>query len=240
MAAILLGIGTARGWRSTILGALAGFTLLTALTIILGNALLRIPIQGLRVVAGSLLLILGLQWLKKALLRIARPRTRKRASVEGQALSPEIIDWYAFVVAFKAVLLEGLEIAFIVATFGAEANQIGTALIGALAALVAVAGAASLTRNRLARVPREWLRFAVGVVLAAFGTFWAAEGMSVRLPGGEWSLVGLLAGMTAMAFAYLALLRSHGAARIAESWQEPLYAIHFELREILVRLHHRR
>jgi uncharacterized membrane protein len=217
MAAILVGVGTARGWRSTIFGAVAGFSLLTALTIVLGNALLHIPIQGLRVVVGSLLLILGLQWLKKALLRIALPRTKKRSSVEGQALSLESIDWYAFVVAFKAVLLEGLEIAFIVITFGAEANQIGTAVIGALAALIAIGGVAFLTRRWLSRVPREWLRFAVGVVLAAFGTFWAAEGASVRWPGGDWSLVGLLAGMTAIAFAYLALLRSHGAARIAES-----------------------
>jgi uncharacterized membrane protein len=217
MAAILVGVGTTRGWRSTILGAVAGFSLLAALTVVLGNALLRIPIQGLRVVVGSLLLIFGLQWLKKALLRIARPRTKKRASVEVQALSPESIDWYAFVVAFKAVLLEGLEIAFIVVTFGAEANQISTAVIGALAALVTVGGAAFLTRRWVSRVPREWLRFAVGVVLAAFGTFWAAEGASVRWPGYEWSLVGLLAGMTAMAFAYLALLRSYGAARIAAS-----------------------
>ena len=217
MAAILVGVGTTRGWRSTILGALAGFALLTALTIVLGNALLRIPVQGLRVVVGSLLLILGLQWLKKALLRIARPRTRSKASVEAQPLSPARIDWYSFVVAFKAVLLEGLEIAFIVVTFGAEANQIGTAVMGALAALVAVGGVAFLTRRWLSRVPREWLRFAVGVVLVAFGTFWAAEGASVRWPAGDWSLVGLLAGMTAMAFAYLALLRSYRATRILES-----------------------
>jgi uncharacterized membrane protein len=177
--------------------ALAGFALLTALTIVLGNALLRIPVQWLRVVVGSLLLILGLQWLKKALLWIALPRTKKRASVEAQPLSSERIDWYSFVVAFKAVLLEGLEIAFIVVTFGTEANQIGTAVIGVLAALVAVGGVAFLTRRWLSRVPREWLRFAVGVVLVAFG--------------------GLLAGMTAMAIAYLALLRSHGAASIAKS-----------------------
>jgi len=217
MAAILVGVATARGWRSTILGAVAGFSLLTVLTVVLGNALLRIPIQGLRVAVGSLLLILGLQWLKKALLRIARPRTKKRASVEAQPLSPTKIDWYSFVVAFKAVLLEGLEIAFIVVTFGAEASQIGTAVIGALAALVAVGGIVFLTRKWLSRVPREWLRFAVGVALAAFGAFWAAEGASVRWPGGDWSLVGLLTGMTAMAFSFLALLRSHGAARIAES-----------------------
>jgi uncharacterized membrane protein len=216
MAAILVGVGTARGWRSTILGSLAGFVLLTVLTIVLGNTLLRIPIQGLRVVVGSLLLILGLQWLKKALLRIALPRMKKRAVVEAQPLSPARIDWSSFVVAFKAVLLEGLEIAFIVVTFGAEANQIGTAFIGALAALVAVGGVAFLTRRWLSRVPREWLRFAVGVILTAFGTFWAAEGANVRWPGGDWSLVRLLTGMTAMAFVFLALLRSYGAARIAE------------------------
>ena len=101
MAAILVGVGTARGWRSTILGSLAGFALLTVLTTVLGNTLLRIPIQGLRVIVGSLLLILGLQWLKKALLRIARPRTRSKASVEAQPLSPARIDWYSFVVHSK-------------------------------------------------------------------------------------------------------------------------------------------
>jgi uncharacterized membrane protein len=217
MAAILVGVGTARGWRSTVLGALAGFALLTALTIVLGYALLRIPIQGLRVVVGSLLLILGLQWLKKALLRIALPRTKKRASVEGQALSPESIDWYAFVVAFKAVLLEGLEIAFIVVTFGVEANQIGTTVIGAVAALVAVSAVAFLTRRWLSRIPREWLRFAVSIVLAAFGTFWAAEGAGIRWPGGDWSLLALLAGTAATAFTFLSLLRARGVARIAGS-----------------------
>ena len=100
MKAIMVGVGTARGWRSTILGTLAGFALLTVLTTVLGNTLLRIPIQGLRVIVGSLLLILGLQWLKKALLRIARPRTKSKASVEAQPLSPARIDWYSFVVAF--------------------------------------------------------------------------------------------------------------------------------------------
>ena len=93
MTAILIGVGTARGWRSTLLGAVAGFALLTVLTTVLGSTLLRIPIQGLRVIVGSLLLILGLQWLKKALLRIARPRTRSKVSVEAQPLSPARIDW---------------------------------------------------------------------------------------------------------------------------------------------------
>jgi uncharacterized membrane protein len=207
MMAILVGVGATRGWRSTLLGAAAGFGLLSALTVGLGNALLKIPIQGLRVAVGSLLLILGLQWLKKALLRIAQPRPRKNVASQAEPRSTQNVDWYAFVVAFKAVLLEGLEIAFIVVTFGAEANRIGTAAAGAAAALAVVGGIAFLTRRWLAQIPREWLRFAVGIVLAAFGTFWAAEGANVHWPGGDWSLLGLLAMITGTAIAYLALLR---------------------------------
>src|SRR5947209_14218202 len=120
MMAILVGVGTTRGWRSTFLGAAAGFAFLAGLTITLGSALLTIPIQALRLAVGSLLLILGLQWLKKALLRIARPSARNSARRLSFRLCPGTIDWYALVVAFKGVLLEGLEIAFIVVTFGAE------------------------------------------------------------------------------------------------------------------------
>jgi uncharacterized membrane protein len=216
MMAILVGVGTTRGWRSTAFGALAGFSLLAGLTLVLGDALLRIPIHGLRVAVGSLLLILGLQWLKKALLRIARPRARSKAPDENQSLPGERIDWYAFVVAFKAVMLEGLEIVFIVVTFGAEANQIGTAAAAALAALVAVGAVAFLTHRRLSRIPREWLRFAVGVILAVFGMFWAAEGAGVRWPGGDWSLLWLLSTMTGTAFLYLALLRSRVQTRFEQ------------------------
>ncbi len=209
MMAILVGVGATRGWRSTFFGAIAGFALLTGVTIVLGNALLNIPIQWLRLLVGSLLLILGLQWLKKALLRIARPPARRQTPPPFQPMSSEKIDWYAFVVAFKGVVLEGLEIAFIVVTFGAEANQIGTAAIGAVAALVVVGGVAFLIRGWLPRIPREWLRFAVGLLLTAFGTFWAAEGARVRWPGGDLSILGLLAVMAATGFTYLALLRLH-------------------------------
>jgi uncharacterized membrane protein len=126
-----------------------------------------------------------------------------------QPESQEKIDWYAFVIAFKGVLLEGLEIAFIVVTFGAEANQVGRAAVGAVAALVVVGGIAFLIRGWLSRIPREWLRFAVGLLLATFGMFWAAEGALVRWPGGDLALLGLLAVMAATAFAYLALLRQN-------------------------------
>jgi uncharacterized membrane protein len=203
---------------STLIGALAGFALLAASTLLLGNALLRIPIQDLRVAVGSLLLILGLQWLKKALLRLARPRARKNAAAEVQNTG-EIhgIDWYAFVVAFKAIMLEGLEIVFIVVTFGAEANHIGIAAGSAVAALVAVGGIALLTRRWLSRIPREWLRFGVGVILAVFGMFWTAEGAGVRWPGGDWSLVWLLGVMALTAFGYRALLRCREPARVERS-----------------------
>src|ERR1700730_16628935 len=214
MMAILVGVGTTRGWRSTFLGAAAGFALLAALTISLGNALLNIPIQGLRLAVGALLLILGLQWLKKALLRIARPRERRKAPAQFQPVSREKIDWYAFVVAFKGVVLEGLEIVFIVVTFGAEANRVGAAAGGAVAALVVVGAVAFLIRGWLLRIAREGLRFALGLLLAAFGTFWAAEGARVRWPGGDLSLLGLLAVMAATAFAYLSLLRFHAATRL--------------------------
>jgi uncharacterized membrane protein len=218
MMAILVGVGATRGWRSTLIGALAGFALLAASTLLLGNALLRIPIQGLRVAVGSLLLILGLQWLKKAILRLARPHSKKNAPVEVQsAVEFHGIDWYAFVVAFKAVMLEGLEIVFIVVTFGAEANQIGIAAGSAVAALVAVGGVAFLTRRWLSRIPREWLRFGVGVILAVFGMFWAAEGAGVRWPGGDWSLLLLLAIMALTAFGYRALLRSREPIRVERS-----------------------
>src|SRR5258708_869481 len=140
MIAILVGVGVTRGWRSTLLGAAAGFALLAGLTFALGNALLNIPIQGLRLAVGTLLLIFGLQWLKKALLRIARPHAKRKAAAESQPEPHKGIDWYAFVVAFKGVMLEGLEIAFVVVTFGAEAHQVGMAATGAVAALVVVGG----------------------------------------------------------------------------------------------------
>lgn len=211
MMAILVGVGATRGWRSTLLGAVAGFALLAGLTFALGNALLNVPIQGLRLVVGALLLILGLQWLKKALLRISRPGGKKKAPVQFEPASLVRFDWYAFVVAFKGVMLEGLEIVFIVVTFGAEAKQVGMAATGAVTALVVVGGVAFLIRRWLSRIPREWLRFAVGLLLSAFGTFWAAEGAGVRWPGGDLSLLGLLAAMAATGYAYLAVLRRHAA-----------------------------
>lgn len=215
MLSILVGVGQTRGWRSTWIGAAAGFAVLTLVVVGMGAALQRIPIQPLRLAVGALLLVFGLQWLKKAVVRIAKSPSgifHKHVDADDDAgEQPPArggqIDWYAFVVVFKGVLLEGLEIAFVVVTFGAESHQIGLAAIGAVAAFVATAGIAFWIRPWLANIPREWLRFGVGVLLATFGTFWSAEGAGVHWPGDDLAILGLLAVMTGAAFGLVWMLR---------------------------------
>ncbi len=215
MVAILVGVGATRSWRSAWMGAAAGFALLAAVVIGMGAALQSIPIQWLRLTVGALLLIFGLQWLKKAVLRLARPNQRKKHVEEDEmhpVPEPGAMDWYAFVIAFKGVLLEGLEIAFVVVTFGAAAHGIGLASIAALAAFASIAGIAFWIRGWLARIHREWMRFAVGILLTSFGTFWSAEGSGAHWPGNDLSLVVLLAAVTAVSFTLLWLVRQQAAA----------------------------
>ena len=209
MVAILVGLGVTRGWRSTWMGAAAAFVVLGGTVIGLGTALESIPIQWLRLGVGALLLIFGLQWLKKALIRLGWPDNRKKHKDEDAQPPPEPgkVDWYAFVVAFKGVLLEGLEIAFIVVTFGAQSHQIELGAIAAAAAFATVGGVAFLIRGWLSRIPREWLRFGVSVLLTTFGIYWSAEGAGVHWPGEDLSLLGLLGVMTGVAFGLLWLLR---------------------------------
>ena len=154
---------------------------------VLGPALTAIPLNALRLVVGALLLIFGLQWLRKAILRASgfkplhdeEDYTRAtEAAMAGPATADGrlVTDWYAFTVAFKGVLLEGLEVAFIVVTFGANQGSIPLAVVGAAAAIVVVTAAGFMVREPLARVPENTLKFAVGVMLTSFGTFWGAEG----------------------------------------------------------------
>lgn len=211
MVAIVVGVGAVRGWRSTWIGSAAGFVVLAGIVFLLGAALRHIPIQWLRLFIGALLLIFGLQWLKKALVRIAGSQAHEEEEEDDEddshpRPSQGAIDWYAFVLAFKGVLLEGLEIAFIVVTFGAEAKEIWLAGIGALAAFVVVAGIGLGVRSRLSQIPREWLRFGVGILLTTFGTFWSAQGAGVQWPGKDLSLLILLSVVIATAFGLLALL----------------------------------
>jgi uncharacterized membrane protein len=200
---IVLGVGTVRGWRSTLIGVGAAAFMLAVLIAALGPALQQIPIDALRLVVGALLLVFGLQWLRKAILRSSgykalhdEDEAFRRERAEAEAAGSERragLDWYSFTVAFKGVLLEGLEVVFIVITFGSAQGHLTIAVVGAAVALVVVVVAGVLARGPLERVPENTIKFAVGLLLTSFGCFWGAEGAGATWPGDELSLLGLIA-----------------------------------------------
>jgi uncharacterized membrane protein len=202
---IVLAVGVVRGWRSTLIGVGAAAIVLGAIVAALGPALRHIPIGTLRFVVGALLLAFGLQWLRKAILRAsgykplhdegaAFARERSEAGSASPADSGQL-DWYSFTVAFKGVLLEGLEVAFIVVSFGSTQGRLGLATAAAAAAVVLVVAVGLVVRGPLERVPENSIKFVVGVLLTSFGIFWGGEGAGVEWPGADvailW-LVGLL------------------------------------------------
>ena len=214
---IVLAVGVVRGWRSPLLGVGAATVVLASLVAVLGPALRFLPFDALRLVVGALLLCFGLQWLRKAILRASGYKPlhdeeqvflaeRERAS-EAAPLERAGLDWYAFTVAFKGVLLEGLEVAFIVISFGSTHGRLGLTAAAAGAALLVVAGVGALVHAPLARVPENTIKFAVGLLLTSFGSFWAVEGAGVSWPGGELALVGLLAFLAALTVALTRFLR---------------------------------
>ena len=210
-------MGITRGWRSTLIGAGVASLALAAIVAILGPALTVIPIDVLRLVVGALLLVFGLQWLRKAILRSSGWRAvrdedavfaRERAeAVNAPHVERAGLDWYAFTISFKGVLLEGLEVAFIVLTFGSTQGSIPLAAVGAAAAVLLVLLAGIVVREPLSRVPENTLAFAVGVMLTTFGTFWGAEGAGVDWPGGDASLLGVLAFVLLVSLGYVTALR---------------------------------
>jgi uncharacterized membrane protein len=215
-------MGLTRGWRSTLVGAGAALLALAAIVGALGPALTVIPIETLRLVVGALLLVFGLQWLRKAILRASGWRAlrdedavfaRERAEA---ATAPRVeragLDWYAFTISFKGVLLEGLEVAFIVLTFGSTQGNIPLAAVGAAAAVLLVVVAGILVREPLGRVPENTLAFAVGVMLTTFGIFWGAEGAGVDWPGGDAALLGVLGFVALVSFTFVTLLRQRKLA----------------------------
>jgi uncharacterized membrane protein len=214
--------GLARGWRSALTGAAAAAVALAVIVAALGPALTLIPINGLRLVVGGLLLAFGLQWLRKAILRASGFKALHDEEAafaheleEARAAPIELragLDLYGFVLAFKGVLLEGLEVAFIVLTFGSTQGSIPLAAAGAAAALVVVAGVGVAVRAPLARVPENTVKFAVGVMLTTFGTFWAAEGAGAHWPGSDAAILGVLAFVIAISAAFVALLRRRSPA----------------------------
>ncbi len=225
---IVLAAGLARGWRSSLAGLAAATVALAVAVAALGPALTVVPLQALRLVVGALLLVFGLQWLRKAILRASGYRAlhdedaifasqleeaRAAAGVERAGL-----DWYGFTLSFKGVLLEGLEVVFIVLTFGSAQGSIPLAVAGAAAALVLVAAVGVAVRAPLARVPENALKFAVGSLLTTFGTFWAAEGAGAHWPGADASLLGVLGFVAASSASLVWLLRRRRLAlRVAEA-----------------------
>ena len=199
---IVLAVGVVRGWRSTLIGVGAASLVLAAVVAALGPALSHIPISTLRLVVGALLLAFGLQWLRKAILRASGYLSQRdeavafeRGRTEADAAAREggsAMDWYSFTVAFKGVLLEGLEVAFIVVTFGSTQGHLGLAIVAAVAAAVVVVAVGLVVRGPLQRVPENALKYGVGVLLTSFGTFWGAEGAGVDWPGGDAAVLAVV------------------------------------------------
>ena len=222
---IVLGVGVVRGWRSTLIGVGGAGLVLAVLVAALGPALQTIPISTLRLVVGALLLAFGLQWLRKAILRSSGYRAlhdedeafraeRARAAAAGDGRRAGL-DWYSFTVAFKGVLLEGLEVVFIVIAFGSAGSQLGLAAAGAAAALVVVVVAGVLAKEPLSRVHENTIKFAVGLLLTSFGCFWGAEGAGVDWPGDELSLLGVIAFFAAVSFVLVRSLRRNRIQTVA-------------------------
>jgi uncharacterized membrane protein len=223
---IVLAAGLTRGWRSSLSGVAAATVALAVVVAALGPALTVVPLNDLRLVVGGLLLVFGLQWLRKAILRASGFKALHdedaifaRELREAETAPREEragLDWYGFTLSFKGVFLEGLEVAFIVLTFGSTQGSIPLAAVGAAVAIVLVAGAGVAARAPLARVPENTMKFAVGIMLTTFGVFWSAEGAGAHWPGGDAAILAVLAGVLLWsAFLVAVLRRRHAELAVA-------------------------
>jgi uncharacterized membrane protein len=230
---IVLAAGTARDWRSAGTGSVAALAVLAVVVAVLGPAVSHIPLTGLRVVVGALLLVFGLQWVRKAILRASGHKAlhdedklyaEHLAAAQGQQARRSVLapDWYGFTLAFKGVLLEGLEVVFIVLTFGANAKNVGLAAVAAGCAIVLVVAAGYVIKAPLAKVPENTMKFVVGIMLTSFGVFWGGEGAGAHWPGSDAALLVIIPAIAVFAVALTALLRrsagsaSGGAAELRE------------------------
>src|SRR3984957_14704258 len=219
---IVLAAGTGRDWRSAITGVVSGVAVLAVVVAVLGPSLTLIPLSALRLVVGGLLLIFGLQWLRKAILRGSGLKALHDENAifatelaAARAVAPDrrgmVGDWYAFTLSFKGVVLEGLEVVFIALTFGSNQHDIPLAAVAAGAAVVVVCAAGFAVRAPLARVPENTLKFVVGVMLTTFGAFWGAEGAGAHWPASDASLLWLAPAVAVYALGLVAVLRRWGA-----------------------------
>ena len=223
---IVLAVGVTREWRSTFVGIFVALCALSVIIAVLGPALTLIPIDALRLVIGTLLLIFGLQWLRKAILRASglkglhdETAIYQRQLAQAQAAQRSVragLDWYAFTLSFKGVFLEGLEVVFIVLTFGTTQGSIGLATLGVALAIVLVGIAGIVIHQPLSRVPENTMKFIVGVMLTSFGIFWGGEGVGVAWPGLDVSIP--IIGVFVLACALLAgMLLRRRAAQVAST-----------------------
>ena len=221
---IVLAVGVTRGWRAPLQGTLAALLVLAALVLSLGHVLAtRVPESVLKSVIGGLVLLFGLRWLHKAILRSAgviamsdeRERYAKTAAGVGVAARLAGVDWAAFAVAFKGVFLEGLEVAFIVFAVGASSGNLRVAGLGGLVAMAVVALLGVALRRPLTRVPENTIKHTVGVLLASLGTFWAGEGFGVQWPLDAGSVLALVAIYVAADRLAVLLLRAPSRTRAA-------------------------
>jgi uncharacterized membrane protein len=219
---IVLAAGTARDWRSATWGLIAGLALLAVITVALGPAVTRLPLPELRLFVGALLLIFGMQWLRKAILRASGHKALHdedaiyRKQVAASADVPQrragfVPDAYAFTLSFKGVVLEGLEVVFIALTFGSNDHDISLAALAAVSAVAVVGLVGFAVRAPLAKVPENTMKFVVGVMLTTFGAFWGAEGAGARWPGSDAAL--LVIGPAIGAFSLLLVLALRQSAR---------------------------
>jgi Ca2+/H+ antiporter, TMEM165/GDT1 family len=200
---VVLAAGVVRGWRSSLSGATAALAALAVIVAVFGSAIATIPIATLQVVVGTLLLLFGIRWLRKAMLRSAGVidlrdeealyAQQRRALGASGSLAGGGWDTFAALTSFKAVLLEGVEVIVIVIGIGAAGNMLVPAALGAIGACVAVAVAAALLNRPLSRVPENTLKFAVGIMVSAFGLFWFGEGIGAHWPYGDATIPALMA-----------------------------------------------
>ena len=220
---IVLAAGLTREWRSTFQGMAVALAALAVVVAAVGPALALFPLGVLRLVVGALLAVFGLQWLRKAILRASGYKDlhdeagiyqRQVAAAQAAAAGGRygVRDWYAFTLSFKGVLLEGLEVVFIAITFGDNQGNLGLAALGAIAAVLAVAAVGVAARAPLARVPENTMKFAVGVMLTSFGTFWGAEGAGVSWPGHDAALLVVIPVIALACLGCTAVLRRARAA----------------------------
>lgn len=220
---IILAAGHARDWRSAFQGVISALVILAALIVILGPGIEKLPKNTLRLAVGGLLLVFGLQWIRKAILRASgfkalhdEDKIFKDEVAEAskkEKLSRFVVsDWYAFVLAFKGVLLEGLEVVFIVVTFGViqkgkNPHALSLAVLGASVAVVLVTIAAFAIHKPLTKVPENTMKFVVGILLTSFGIFWGAEGAGANWPKSDLSLLGILPFVLLLSLAIVQVLK---------------------------------